>query len=369
MRKNLKIYLKEKWESSEERQKKRKLDFEERDRIREENQYDERIAIENCKKIVEDFLRNPNSVGYRKIDRTAHWYPQYKSSISRIVDFDTMKRGFESGKYAGDHGVHKFADDMRTMWDNALKFNHPSELIWKTAWDFLMKFEQRFKEEVLEYVEALPHTREFKKIIDKVWYCKGMELFHMPVDYVELKITSYPTVIKQPFCLQKVRDRSYSHRTKKEFLAACDLVFDNAMNFNGSGEVYKTAKMFKQKIHDFAKHIIDDDENYIIEKDIRDPSPMSDDLLEEIIPKIHREKKLTQEQLVWFTDHFYELDEERIQPIVEKLSKFSTTEPNEEEPTIDLNTLPDDVAFEAYNYLRKSLDTQHKMNIGAGIIS
>ena len=78
----------------------------------------------------------------------------------------------------------------------------------------------------------------------------------------------------------------------------------------------------------------------------------------------------------WLSEHFYELDEDRIQPIVDKLSSFSKQEVlllfilervwfsffegDEEEPTIDLQELPPKLLYEAYKYVKDSLQVQVK---------
>merc|ERR1739848_957684 len=164
-------------------------------------------------------------------------------------------RGFETNKYKN---VHMFAKDMRTMWDNAMKFNHPSEAIYKNAWEFLTKFEKRFKKEVLSLFPTQKLNENCMKVVRDLWKQPGCESFHDPLDYVKFGIMNYPQVIKNPSCLTKVRDRSVSFQSKKEFLDALDLVFNNAITYNGpETDIHQKARELKSRGHQLANLYFD----------------------------------------------------------------------------------------------------------------
>jgi len=81
-----------------------------------------------------------------------------------------------------------------------------------------------------------------------------------------------------------------------------------------------------------------------------------------------REKKiLDQKEKEWMIKHFYDLDEERLDPLLRKLNQYCKNDGKDEEPAINLEDLPNNLTFECFHYLKQSLETQSKIYEGAGV--
>eukprot|EP00494_Astrolonche_serrata_P032375 UN32644 len=159
-------------------------------------------------------MTDPNSKAYQFIDPTTTWFPAYKRQIKNIMDFRTLKRKYQDQLYPT---IHEFSNDMRLIWDNALRFNHPQETIWSVAWDFLKLWEERFLKEAVPIVGPLPNTHIYRQVLDEIWSAPDCHYFQGPVNYVALRLPTYPEMIKKPFCLKQVRDRICSMKTPTEF--------------------------------------------------------------------------------------------------------------------------------------------------------
>jgi hypothetical protein len=68
-----------------------------------------------------------------------------------------------------------------------------------------------------------------------LWKLKDSEIFHRPVDPVELGIPDYPDIIKNPMdfsTIKKKLNHSF-YRNCREFCDDMNLVFDNCILYNG----------------------------------------------------------------------------------------------------------------------------------------
>jgi hypothetical protein len=70
----------------------------------------------------------------RYIDPKVTWFSSYKQTIKKILDFQKIRDKLKSKNY---QNAHEFSSDVRIIWNNAMKFNHPHEPIWKMAWNFI----------------------------------------------------------------------------------------------------------------------------------------------------------------------------------------------------------------------------------------
>jgi len=75
---------------------------------------------------------------------------------------------------------------------------------------------------------------------------------------------------------------------------------------------------------------------------------------------------LDQNEKEWMIKHFYDLDEERLDPLLRKLSYYCKHD-YQDEPTIDLEDLPNDLTFECFHYIKQSLKIQNQIYEGSGV--
>lgn len=326
----------------------------------EKNGRSEKSGLKACKKILDEQFNNPDSKPYIHIDRNASWYSAYRQAIKNVIDYRTICKKYANDEY---RTVHELAKDVRLMWDNAMVFNRPSEIIWKNAWKFLKEFERRFSKEVLTKTKKSVHGEIYYRVIHTLWSDHNAHYFHAPVDWVKLGLTNYQIMVKRPMCFTKVRDRCHSYQNQNEFLADLNQVFDNATTYNpASTEVHQTAVILKRKAHEVLVSLLPETDTAIEDVDDGPVAGLDEEVLSE-----EDDYSLSQQQMEWLSEHFYELDEDRIQPIVDKLSEYSKQEGEDEEPTIDLQELPPKLLYEAYKYVKDSLRVQKQMNEGAGI--
>jgi len=335
---------------------KRRLDFE----TLEKQDRKTREGLAQCKDIFNKFKRLKESEPFLSINKNAPWFTRYSHEIKHIMDFKIIDKKYDKGKYKN---AHELATDIRLMWDNAMIFNRPNEQIWKSAWKFCKEFEKQFKDQVLKIIGKTPEGETFNKVMRRLWSETKAHYFHEPVDYVQYSMPNYIRQVGVPMCFRKVHDRCYSYKDKKAFLTDLDRVFNNATVTNPNGsDVYETAVVLKRLSHDVLRTHLGDTGDDID----TDDGPVAG-LEEEPGSSEEQDYELTTEQMEWLSEHFYELDEDRIQPIVDKLSSFSKQEGDEEEPTIDLQELPPKLLYEAYKYVKDSLRVQKQINQGAGI--
>jgi hypothetical protein len=68
-----------------------------------------------------------------------------------------------------------------------------------------------------------------------LWKFKDSEIFHKPVDPVELGIPDYPDIIKNPMDFSTIKKKLNHaiYRNCREFCDDMNLVFDNCILYNG----------------------------------------------------------------------------------------------------------------------------------------
>ena len=74
-----------------------------------------------------------------------------------------------------------------------------------------------------------------KQLMSSLWKVRDAELFHKPVDPVELNIPNYFEVIKKPMDFSTVKKKlnNYSYTNLKEYCDDMDLIFNNCILYNG----------------------------------------------------------------------------------------------------------------------------------------
>ena len=79
-----------------------------------------------------------------------------------------------------------------------------------------------------------------KKLMNTLWKNKESELFHKPVDPVELNIPDYFSIIKNPMDFSTIKKKlnNFSYTNLKEFCADMNLVFENCYTYNGRNTIF-----------------------------------------------------------------------------------------------------------------------------------
>ena len=77
--------------------------------------------------------------------------------------------------------------------------------------------------------------KQAKKLMNSLWKIKESELFHKPVDPIELGIPDYFTVIKKPMDFSTIKRKlnSLIYTNFKEFVEDIELTFKNCYLYNG----------------------------------------------------------------------------------------------------------------------------------------
>jgi predicted nucleic acid-binding OB-fold protein len=87
--------------------------------------------------------------------------------------------------------------------------------------------------------EELKHhdswEKQAKKLMNSLWKFKESELFHKPVDPIELGIPDYFDIIKHPMDFSTIKKKlnNFQYTKFKEFCDDMDLVFNNCILYNG----------------------------------------------------------------------------------------------------------------------------------------
>ncbi len=108
----------------------------------------------------------------------------------------------------------------------------------KEIYDLLEKEEERKKITLNINHDLLFYDnweRQAKKLMNLLWKIKESELFHKPVDPIELGIPDYFTVIKKPMDFSTIKRKlnSLIYTNFKEFVEDIELTFKNCYLYNG----------------------------------------------------------------------------------------------------------------------------------------
>jgi hypothetical protein len=75
--------------------------------------------------------------------------------------------------------------------------------------------------------------------MNSLWKFKDSEIFHKPVNPMELGIPDYFDIIKNPMDFSTIKRKltNYTYTNCREFTKDLDLVFDNCILYNGERSV------------------------------------------------------------------------------------------------------------------------------------
>ena len=100
-----------------------------------------------------------------------------------------------------------------------------------------------------------------RQLMNVLWKVKDAELFHKPVDPIELNVPNYYDIIKKPMDFSTVKRKlnNYTYTNLKEYCEDMDLIFNNCFLYNGMnsyvGEMCTRVKNEYTKL--FSKYKLD----------------------------------------------------------------------------------------------------------------
>ena len=99
--------------------------------------------------------------------------------------------------------------------------------------DLLKKLVNEIEDDEIKMCESWEKIA--KQLMNSLWKVRDAELFHKPVDPVELNIPNYFEVIKKPMDFSTVKKKlnNYSYTNLKEYCDDMDLIFNNCILYNG----------------------------------------------------------------------------------------------------------------------------------------
>mmetsp|Transcript_14221 Transcript_14221/g.18494 ORF Transcript_14221/g.18494 Transcript_14221/m.18494 type:complete len:216 (-) Transcript_14221:143-790(-) len=104
--------------------------------------------------------------------------------------------------------------------------------------------------------------KQVEKIVDRLYQRQDSFPFREPVQWKELGLVDYPTLVKKPMALSDVQSKlkAGQYRTPAEAAEDINLIWSNCTDYNMDGsDFYKLALKFKQRFEtEFAKVKIDE---------------------------------------------------------------------------------------------------------------
>lgn len=183
--------------------------------------------------------------------------------VSKGVNTQTKNGNEKKGKTSKKHTSKVEEDKVAEVEDIQkqrkcllVKFNENGEKIPFTPsdWDNFRK-EYPHIVEILENSEALNELEKSapeelknydswekiaKKLMNSLWKLRDAEMFHKPVNPIELGIPDYFDIIKHPMDFSTIKKKlfNFQYTNCKEFCMDMDLVFDNCITYNGDKSVF-----------------------------------------------------------------------------------------------------------------------------------
>jgi len=204
-------------------------------------------------------MKNPNAFAFLEpVDWKGLKLPTYPTMIKYPMDLGTVDKKLADGKYAT---TEDFRRDVDQIWQNAHTFNQEGSEIYDVASLLQNVFAEKMKE-----VDTGPlrddggsgggsssgmsgdELGQCKAVIRDLKKHKDAEVFLVPVNWKELNIPDYPTIIKRPMDIGTVSKRldSGSYATVHAMYADLDLVWTNCMKYNqDESSLYTIARDLK----------------------------------------------------------------------------------------------------------------------------
>ncbi len=242
----------------------------------------------HCSAALEALKHRDNKQWFQvPVDPIKHGCPTYFDIIKHPMDLGTITEKLNTGKYLL---LDEFSTDVRTVWDNAIKFNPPEHLVHKEAVELLSVFEKRLARIISmvqasdqsagsgqkrarddAFVAAPPSSKSkaatptgaetlsaegrLKNVFN---HCDQILLalknsrdsapFWKPVDPVADGVPDYYSVVKKPMDLGTVQTKLHGrgYKSSDDFVADVRQVWANCKSFNGPGFFYDLAASFEK---------------------------------------------------------------------------------------------------------------------------
>ncbi|KAJ8608586.1 hypothetical protein CTAYLR_005977 [Chrysophaeum taylorii] len=176
------------------------------------------------------------------------------------MDLRTIGEKLEKGAYGGE-SREMFADDVRLVFENAIRFNtEPESPVRRDATELIEWFEKKWTFSGGGKKKAGPKKNEAdanvcRRLLTKLGARPEAYHFNEPVDAVALNIPEYHKIIKKPMDFGTVREKLDAGAYGRFSLFAGDvrLVFSNAMRFNPKGTpIWEAAKELSEMFESLA---------------------------------------------------------------------------------------------------------------------
>lgn len=212
-----------------------------------------------CLAIVKALQKNPNAYAFLEpVDWKGLKLLQYPKMVKTPMDLATVEKKLTDGRY---DTTDDFRRDIDQIWQNAHIFNQEGSEIHEVATLLSNVFAEKMKE-----IDAGPlrdeggsssgasvgmttdELNQCKTILRDLKKQKDAGVFLEPVNWKDLNIPDYPTIIKRPMDIGTVLKRLEGGQftSVHAVYSELDLVWTNAMTYNQDESfIYNIAKDLK----------------------------------------------------------------------------------------------------------------------------
>lgn len=329
-----------------------------------------------CGMILTRLKRNPNAVPFLKpVDPIALGIPDYFEKIEHPMDMSTIKHKLDTRVYTSPEEFHS---DMNLMFNNCYTYNQPESVVYGMGKDLQRAYEGLYAELPREVkkrrVVPIPSSPvkpkrqarspevlspddhsfcvEVLGELEKGKYSKWSWPFMVPV--TEKDAPGYFSVITHPMDMSTIKAKVDGRRytSVNEFIEDLNLMMANCFKFNKPDtEVYRCGEEFNKVIQGLIhKGKAVDTRIVELRKKI---SAMTSELrqLEQQLTSKVRFTLADRERIGKAIIHMTKKQTERVSEIVHKHSAYDYVDNDEIE--INLETMPDMVVGEIYEYIQK----------------
>ncbi|ELA42527.1 uncharacterized protein VICG_00279 [Vittaforma corneae ATCC 50505] len=333
--------------------------------------------LKYCSMILTRLKRNANAGPFLKpVDPIALGIPDYPEKIKHPMDISTVKHKLDTKTYKIPDEFHS---DMTLMFNNCYTYNQPDSVVYNMGKDLQKAFESLYadlpteiKKRKTESVPPLSPVKPKRQArspeamspedhafcaevlldLEKAKHKKYSWPFLYPV--TEQDAPGYFSIITQPTDLSTIRNKFDMRRysSASEFVTDLNLMISNCFKFNKpDSEVYKCGEEFNKVIQSLIHKGKDVDSR--IAEIRRKISILNQELrmLEQQQTNKTRYTLSDREKIGKAIIHMTKKQTEKVSEIVHKHSAYDYVDNDEIE--INLETMPDFVVGEIYEYVQK----------------
>ncbi|KAJ3512508.1 hypothetical protein NLJ89_g3473 [Agrocybe chaxingu] len=210
------------------------------------------INLKKCKEFLKVIVKVPEApIFLTPVDPARDGCPTYFDEIKHPMDFGTISKKLDEGKYAT---MESFKADVDLVFRNCYQFN-PSGTYPTVCADAVEKVSRKEWPKALGRKLAKEEKRGLQGIMTTLSKDPAFWIFFEPVDPVALGIPTYFDVIprKDARDLRTIRQKldSDKYETPEAFEAELELMVQNAIKFNGlESEVAPIALAIQRRVQE-----------------------------------------------------------------------------------------------------------------------